>query len=81
MTDALSVVAETKKGLTLLVFVDIRGEPTEKERDEITLLWEGMMINAHNIEAKRFPIASNRLIHQALTESTVTPFANNQFQG
>lgn len=60
MSDPLSVVAETKKGLTLLVFVDIRGEPTEKERDQITLLWEGMMINAHNIEAKRFPIASNR---------------------
>ena len=48
----------------VLVFVDIRGQPTEEERDQITVLWEGMMINAHNIEAKRFPIKSNRIIFQ-----------------
>ena len=29
MSDPLSVAAETKKGNVLLVFVDIRGEPTE----------------------------------------------------
>ena len=48
----------------VLVFVDIRGEPTEAERDQITVLWEGMMINAHNIEAKRFPIKNDRVIFQ-----------------
>ena len=60
LSDPLSVAAETKKGQTVLVFVDIRGETTPDERDEITLLWEGMMINAHNIEAKRFPVADDR---------------------
>jgi len=47
-----------------LVFVDVRGDTTPEERDEITLLWEGMMVNAHNIEAKRFPVADNRVIFQ-----------------
>merc|ERR1712147_312572 len=64
MSDPLTVVAETKKGQVVLVFVDIRGEPTEEERDQITVLWEGMMINAHNIEAKRFPIKNDRVIFQ-----------------
>ena len=60
MTDPLSVAAQTKADQTVMVFVDIRGEPTEDERDTITLLWEGNMINAFNIEAQRFPIAPNR---------------------
>jgi len=62
LSDPLSVAAETKKGQTVLVFVDVRGDTTPEERDEITLLWEGMMINAHNIEAKRFPVADNRSV-------------------
>ena len=60
MTDPLSVAAATKNGQTVMVFVDIRGEPTEDERDLITQLWELNMINAFNIEAQRFPIATNR---------------------
>ena len=47
-----------------MVFVDIRGQPTEDERDLITQLWELNMINAFNIEAQRFPIAPNRSVYK-----------------
>ena len=45
-----------------MVFVDIRGQPTEDERDQITVIWEANLINAFNIEAQRFPIAPARYV-------------------
>ena len=62
MSDPLSVTAAAKAGQPIMVFVDIRGDPTEDERDQITLFWEANMLNAHNIEARRFMIKSNRYI-------------------
>lgn len=56
------MAAQSKAGQTVMVFVDISGEPTEAERDQISLLWETNMINAFNIEGQRFPIASNRFV-------------------
>jgi len=64
MSDPLSVTAAAKAGQPIMVFVDIRGDPTEDERDQITLFWEANMLNAHNIEARRFMIKSNRVIFQ-----------------
>ena len=60
MSDPLSVTAAAQAGKPIMVFVDIRGDPTEDERDQITLFWEANMLNAHNIEARRFMIKSNR---------------------
>jgi len=56
-----------------MVFVDIRGQPTEDERDLITQLWELNMINAFNIEAQRFPIAPNRVIFKLNKGEQVLP--------
>lgn len=62
MSDPLSVTAASKAGQSIMVFVDIRGDPTEGERDQITLFWEANLLNAHSIEAKRFMIKSDRYI-------------------
>jgi len=64
MSDPLSVTAASKAGQSIMVFVDIRGDPTEGERDQITLFWEANLLNAHSIEAKRFMIKSDRVIFQ-----------------
>lgn len=71
LSDPLSVAAQSKAGQTVMVFVDISGEPTEAERDQISLLWETNMINAFNIEGQRFPIASNRVIFKLSNGSQV----------
>lgn len=37
----------SKKGKTLMVFATVSGEPTEKETEEITGLWQGSLFNAN----------------------------------
>ncbi|MBN3296392.1 MESD protein, partial [Amia calva] len=51
----------TKKGKTLMVFATVSGEPTEKETEEITSLWQGSLFNA-NYDIQRFVVGSNRAI-------------------
>lgn len=51
----------SKKGKTLMVFVTVSGEPTEKETEEITSLWQGSLFNA-NFDIQRFVVGSNRAI-------------------
>ncbi|KAJ8271558.1 hypothetical protein COCON_G00104170 [Conger conger] len=51
----------TKKGKTLMVFATVSGEPTEKETEEITSLWQGSLFNA-NYDVQRFVVGSNRAI-------------------
>ncbi|XP_069498172.1 LRP chaperone MESD [Ambystoma mexicanum] len=56
-----SVLQLTKKGKTLMVFVTVSGNPTEKESEEITSLWQGSLFNA-NYDIQRFVVSSNRAI-------------------
>ncbi|XP_030059225.1 LRP chaperone MESD [Microcaecilia unicolor] len=51
----------TKKGKTLMIFVTVSGNPTEKESEEITSLWQGGLFNA-NYDIQRFIVGSNRAI-------------------
>lgn len=51
----------SKKGRTLMVFASVSGDPTEKETEEITGLWQGSLFNA-NFDIQRFVVGSNRVI-------------------
>ncbi|KAF5906186.1 LDLR chaperone MESD, partial [Clarias magur] len=51
----------SKKGKTLMVFATVSGNPTEKETEEITSLWQGSLFNA-NFDIQRFVVGSNRVI-------------------
>ncbi|XP_065150342.1 LRP chaperone MESD [Paramisgurnus dabryanus] len=51
----------SKKGKTLMVFASVSGNPTEKETEEITSLWQGSLFNA-NFDIQRFVVGSNRAI-------------------
>ncbi|XP_061819853.2 LRP chaperone MESD [Nerophis lumbriciformis] len=51
----------SKKGRTLMVFATVSGDPTEKETEEITGLWQGSLFNA-NYDIQRFVVGSNRVI-------------------
>ncbi|XP_056134952.1 LRP chaperone MESD [Lampris incognitus] len=51
----------SKKGRTLMVFATVSGDPTEKETEEITSLWQGSLFNA-NFDIQRFVVGSNRVI-------------------
>ncbi|XP_057688226.1 LRP chaperone MESD [Corythoichthys intestinalis] len=51
----------SKKGRTLMVFATVSGEPSEKETEEITGLWQGSLFNA-NYDIQRFVVGSNRVI-------------------
>ncbi|KRY11987.1 LDLR chaperone MESD [Trichinella patagoniensis] len=50
-----------KKRKTLMIFVTVSGEPSPKELDDITLLWQTSLFNNH-IEVQRFTIDHNRAI-------------------
>ncbi|KAK5874596.1 hypothetical protein PBY51_019532 [Eleginops maclovinus] len=51
----------SKKGKTLMVFATVSGDPTEKETEELTGLWQGSLFNA-NYDIQRFVVGSNRVI-------------------
>ncbi|XP_074862467.1 LRP chaperone MESD [Carettochelys insculpta] len=57
-----SILKMTKKGKTLMMFVTVSGNPTEKETEEITSLWQGSLFNA-NYDVQRFIVGSNRAIY------------------
>nr|XP_056721919.1 LRP chaperone MESD [Euleptes europaea] len=56
-----TILKMTKKGKTLMMFVTVSGDPTEKETEEITNLWQGSLFNA-NYDVQRFIVGSNRAI-------------------
>lgn len=43
----------SKKGKTVMVFATVSGNPTEKETEEITSLWQGSLFNA-NFDIQRY---------------------------
>ncbi|XP_042796759.1 LRP chaperone MESD [Panthera leo] len=56
-----SILKMTRKGKTLMMFVTVSGNPTEKETEEITSLWQGSLFNA-NYDVQRFIVGSDRAI-------------------
>ncbi|XP_055970406.1 LRP chaperone MESD [Sorex fumeus] len=56
-----SILKMTKKGKTLMMFVTVSGNPTEKETEEITSLWQGSLFNA-NYDVQRFIVGADRAI-------------------
>uniref|UniRef100_A0A8C3WHK6 LRP chaperone MESD n=1 Tax=Catagonus wagneri TaxID=51154 RepID=A0A8C3WHK6_9CETA len=56
-----SILKMTKKGKTLMMFVTVSGNPSEKETEEITSLWQGSLFNA-NYDVQRFIVGSDRAI-------------------
>ncbi|XP_067873826.1 LRP chaperone MESD [Heterodontus francisci] len=51
----------TKKGKTLMIFATVSGNPTEKDTEEVTSLWQGSLYNA-NYDVQRFVVGSDRAI-------------------
>ncbi|XP_013398508.1 LDLR chaperone boca isoform X1 [Lingula anatina] len=51
----------TKKGRTLMMFATVSGNPTEKETEQITGLWQSSLFNAH-LETQRYVVGSNRVL-------------------
>ncbi|XP_017333591.1 LRP chaperone MESD [Ictalurus punctatus] len=51
----------SKKGKTVMVFATVSGNPTEKETEDVTSLWQGSLFNA-NFDVQRFVVGSNRVI-------------------
>ncbi|XP_056427960.1 LRP chaperone MESD [Hyla sarda] len=56
-----SILQMTKKGKTIMIFATVSGNPTEKETEEITSLWQGSLFNA-NYDIQRFIVGANRVI-------------------
>ncbi|XP_040188253.1 LRP chaperone MESD isoform X2 [Rana temporaria] len=55
------ILQMTKKGKTIMVFATVSGNPTEKETEELTSLWQGSLFNA-NYDLQRFLVGPNRVI-------------------
>ncbi|KAM9310981.1 LRP chaperone MESD [Gastrophryne carolinensis] len=56
-----SILQMTKKGKTIMIFATVSGNPTEKETEELTSLWQGGLFNA-NYDVQRFIVGPNRVI-------------------
>jgi len=51
----------SKKGKTLMTFVQVSGQPTRNEAEELTKLWQSALWNNH-IQAEKFMVDDNRAI-------------------
>lgn|ERR1712135_82667 len=51
----------SKKGKTLMTFVQVSGQPTRNEAEELTKLWQSSLWNNH-IQAEKFMVDDNRAI-------------------
>lgn len=51
----------TKKGRTLMTFVNVANNPTKEETEEITKIWQTSLWNNH-IQAERYLVDDNRAI-------------------
>ncbi|XP_019642485.1 PREDICTED: LOW QUALITY PROTEIN: LDLR chaperone boca-like [Branchiostoma belcheri] len=55
------LIKMSKKGRTLMMFVSVSGNPTQKETEEITQLWQTSLFNA-NYEVTRYVVSDDRVI-------------------
>jgi Chaperone for wingless signalling and trafficking of LDL receptor len=53
MSNPENVLKLSKKGKTLMTFVQVSGEPTRVEAEELTKLWQSALWNSH-IQAERY---------------------------
>lgn len=72
-----SILKLTKKGKTLMMFVTVSGNPTEKETEEITSLWQGSLFNA-NYDVQRWAVVNKDEV-LAFTEPLLH-FSRQSFQ-
>ncbi|XP_023030425.1 LDLR chaperone boca [Leptinotarsa decemlineata] len=59
--DPEGLLQATKKGRTLMTFVQVREDLTRDETEEITKLWQTSLWNSH-IQAERYLVDDNRAI-------------------
>lgn len=52
MSNPENLLKETKKGRTVMTFVQVSGNPTRAEAEEITKIWQTGLWNSH-IQAER----------------------------
>nr|CAH0100240.1 unnamed protein product [Daphnia galeata] len=60
-SDPENLLKVSKKGKTIMTFVQVGGEVTRNEADELTKLWQSALWNNH-IQAERFMVDDNRAI-------------------
>lgn len=56
-----SILQMSKKGKTLMMFVTVAGNPSKKDLEQTTQLWQTSLFNAH-FDVQRFVIDENRAI-------------------
>uniref|UniRef100_A0A6M2DVD8 Putative chaperone for wingless signaling and trafficking of ldl receptor n=1 Tax=Xenopsylla cheopis TaxID=163159 RepID=A0A6M2DVD8_XENCH len=61
MTNPENLLKATKKGKTLMAFVQVNGNPTKDEAETLTKLWQGSLWNSH-IQAERYMVSDDRAI-------------------
>ncbi|XP_041356246.1 LRP chaperone MESD-like [Gigantopelta aegis] len=61
LEDPEGVLKMTKQGKSLMMFATVSGDPTEKETETITALWQSSMFNAH-LEMQRYIVGPNRVL-------------------
>ncbi|KAJ8953011.1 hypothetical protein NQ318_015373 [Aromia moschata] len=59
--DPEGLLQATKKGRTLMTFVQVSGEPTRDETEQLTKLWQTSLWNNH-LQAERYLVDDNRAI-------------------
>ncbi|XP_032786183.1 LDLR chaperone boca [Daphnia magna] len=60
-SDPENLLKVSKKGKTIMTFVQVSGDTTRNEADELTKLWQSALWNNH-IQAERFMVDDNRAI-------------------
>ncbi|XP_055691103.1 LDLR chaperone boca [Lutzomyia longipalpis] len=61
MNNPEEMLRETKKGRTLMAFVQVAGNPTREEAETVTKIWQSSLWNNH-IQAERYMIQDARAI-------------------
>ncbi|GAB0099165.1 LDLR chaperone boca [Sergentomyia squamirostris] len=61
VNDPEAMLQQTKKGRTLMAFVQVAGSPTRDESETITKIWQSSLWNNH-IQAERYMIEDARAI-------------------
>lgn len=59
--DPEGMLKMSKQGRTLMMFASVSGNPTEKETETITQLWQSSLFNAH-YDVQRYVVGSNRAL-------------------
>jgi len=61
--DKEKIMAASKKGQPLMLFANVAGNPTKKETEKISALWQQSLQNAQ-IQVQRYIVSDNRVLLQ-----------------